>query len=271
MSQDTPNKENALKAPKQAILLAGGTSVCKLIENGLWDKIKDRFIIGINFTHKVFIPSMPIEPTLLTFRDTGCFYLRYLEKLKSIPLIVGKYHQELKEIKLPNTILLKDINGGLAGIWALNLAIRLMEQDSEIFILGMDCGGIPTVENLNYKMNGIPLELQDITNWKISKHCKGQFIKIDNKKYIIKSHWYQEEFTHKGISRLGFYYAKDRVEKYFGKFRNQSKVKIYNVSPYSRISSGIFPKIDYSTFFSKLNNNTYDQNLLREQIKMKLK
>lgn len=269
------NQNKGLIPPKQIIVLGGGFSVSEGISKGLWDRIKNHFVIGINFASPVFIPSMPFEPTILSFRDKEPFYERYKEELKSVPLIVGKWHKDLEGTKLPNTILLKNVYGGLAGVWSLNLVIKLLDEESEVFILGFDCGGVPTTDTLNYKMKGnIPLALQDVTNTKISEHCKQPIITIGDKKYQLKSHWYDGWFTHKGTSKLGFYYGgkkgKDRTEQHFGKFRN-SKYKVYNVSMISRIPESIIPKIDYSTFFSMLDKNTYNQSSLREWIKGRLR
>ena len=36
--------------PSQLIILGGGTSIKEGIEKGLWDKIKNRFVIGTNYS-----------------------------------------------------------------------------------------------------------------------------------------------------------------------------------------------------------------------------
>lgn len=60
-----------------------------------------------------------------------------------------------------------------------------------------------------------------------------------------------------------------RAGKDFGVYRDEKKIKIYNVSPKSHIN--IFDKISYEDFFKKLDKNTYNQDELRQHIKNKLK
>ena len=83
------------------------------------------------------------------------------------------------------------------------------------------------------------------------------------------THFYQGQVQHRGIGKTSWYDSKDRALKDFGVYANEHKVKIYNVSPNSKIST--FEKIDYDTFFSKLDTNLYDQNALREWIKYELR
>ena len=49
---------------------------------------------------------------------------------------------------------------------------------------------------------------------------------------------------------------------------NEQKIKIYNVSPLSKIP--VFEKINYTTFFNMLDKNIYNQEELREIIKQKI-
>jgi len=95
---------------------------------------------------------------------------------------------------------------------------------------------------------------------------QARIVDKSGKKYL--THFYQEELTHRGTGKINYYNAKDRAKKDFSVYKNEKKIRIYNVSPDSRIPT--FPKIDYSTFFKMLDKHTYDQNELREYIKEKL-
>ena len=222
----------------QLIIIGGGSSIAEGISLGLWEKLKYKFSIGTNYSYKVF-PS-----TCQTFVDSTFYNTQKLE-LEKLPLIIGQCRNV--KIKLPNTIVIpsnsvytRDLKGGihsakLTGIYSLSLAIYLLDE-GEIFLLGYDNGSINKA--------------------------------IDNNKRRI-THWYQGEIEHRGIGKCSYYDAKDRGKKDYGCFEHEKKIHIYNVSPLSKIN--VFEKIDYTTFFSKLDTNLYDQNKLREYIKTQLK
>lgn len=256
--------------PKQVIILSGGVSICEGIEKELWDKIRNKFILSTNFCHPVFLPSLKlanINPTALIFRDSDCFYTRYLEQLKEVPLIIGHWYSNLINIKLPNTILIKNIKNGITGVWALNFATKIMNEGDTIFILGQDVGGIPTTESLNFKIGNVPLALRDITEEKLSQYSKdGSFITINNRKYAVRSHWYDGEFSHKGTAKIGFYYEDNNPKKWYLPFK-KTKQKIYNVSSISQIPEDLIPKINYEQFFSMLLTENHNQTEIREKLR----
>jgi len=228
--------------PKQCILIGGGSSLKDGIHKYLWRKLKNNFVIGINYSYRYF-PN----PTILTFCDR-LFYNDHREELKKLPLIIGKDHAQLK--MLPNTIFLKtndskyyrDVRlgawkGALTGIFSLSLGIYLLDV-GQLFLLGFD--------------NGI------ISN---DKDSRGRKI----------THFYND-INHRGIGKTNYYDSiiKEKSRAYWDylPYAKEKKVKIFNVSLKSNIST--FPKISYDEFFKKMDNQTFDQNLLRQEIRKKL-
>jgi hypothetical protein len=226
--------------PNQLIILGGGVSVNAGIELDLWDKIKDHYVIGLNFSFKTF------NPTFTCFVDPISFYRTYKGDIFNLPLIVGRYSKDIVKDIWPNTILLKDAwiykrdcsegvyNIFLCGIFGLSLAIYLADKMGikDIFMLGIDGGMI----------------IED----------KDKFGKY-------RSHYYQDQFIHKGTGKIKTYHKDDAIHNMYKAFEQVKDINIYNVSPLSRILQ--FPKIDYLTFFDKLETTTYDQDLLRLDIK----
>lgn len=226
-----------LSNPKQCILLGGGSSLKEGLPLGLWDALKDRFTIGLNYSYKVF-PS-----TCQTFVDST-FYNTEKKELDKLPMIIG----QARNIKTKGSNLIplpcgttwdRTLNTGayssrLCGIYTLSLSIYLLDE-GEIFLLGYDNGSISKT--------------------------------LDDKKRRI-SHWYQGEIEHRGVGKCSYYDVKDRDEKDYGVYKQEQRIRIYNVSLQSNIR--IFPKISYDEFFKKLDTNRYNQDELRLLIKTKL-
>jgi hypothetical protein len=117
----------------QCIILGGGKSLEEGINNGLFQKIENKFVIGVNFAFKFF------NPTFTLFSDPISFYRTYYNEIKDLPLIVGRTVPDLQVKPYSNTIFLKpsihytrDLNCGLyhpflSGIGALSLAIYLLD------------------------------------------------------------------------------------------------------------------------------------------------
>lgn len=224
--------------PKQCILVGGGSSLEEGIEKGLWEKLNGKFTIGLNFSYNFF------SSTINTYVDSS-FYNANLEDIKKMPLIIGQ-GRNLKN-KQPNTIIIpsnsvynRDLKGGchsakLCGIYSLSLGIYLLDE-GDLFLLGYDLGAIKK--------------------------------ELDDKKRKI-THWYQGKKDHRGVGKVSYYEAKDRGEKDFGCFRQEKKIRIFNVSPLSKIN--VFPKLSYDEFFQKLDKEIYNQEDLRTFIREKLK
>jgi len=223
--------------PKEGIIIGGGSSLKEGIEKGLWEKIKNHFSIGTNYSYKFF------DSTLQVFVDSSFYNAQKIE-LERLPLIIGQCRNI--KVKLPNTLSIpanhiytRDLTGGihsakLSGIYALTLMIHLLSTGN-LYLLGFDNGAITK--------------------------------DLDSKKRKI-THWYQGQTEHRGVGKVSYYDTKDRGDKDFGCFKNENKVKIWNVSPLSKIN--VFEKIDYTTFFQKLNPEIFNQDELREYIKTKL-
>lgn len=227
-----------MNKPTQLVILGGGSSISEGISKELWDKLKDKFVIGINYSYRYFS-----NPTIQCFCDDK-FYKDEREQLKNLPLIIGKQHGQLHPE--PNTIMLKtkadkyrrDIRNGiwkssLTGIFALSLGIYLLDV-GEIFLLGYDYSGQ-------------------------GKDEKGRAV----------THFYQDDITHRGTGKINYYDSKGRADKDFGVYKDEKKIKIYNVSLNSRID--VFEKISYDDFFEKLGKKRYNQEELKDFVKERLK
>lgn len=254
---------------KQLIIIGGGTSKKEGLSKDLWSKLNGKLTFGLNYSYKCF------KSTVQMFVDE-LFYNEQHKELKTLSLIIGKFHKHIicykckgqKPMikscnhcnklgyipKFSNTIMLKDtINynrnlkkgvykSALVGLFALSIGIYLLNEGDEIYLLGYDFG------NLNNNRD---------------------------KKGRLFTHSYQGELEHRGIGKVSYYNSagkikgKIRADEDFGVFADEKKIKIYNVSPNSKIN--IFEKIDYDTFFNKLDKETFNQEELREWIKEKIR
>lgn len=242
---------------KQLIIIGGGATIQKGINKDLWNKLKDKWTIGLNYNFEDF------NSTLLCYVDRK-FYQENKIKLAKLPLVIGHLHN-IDGGVLSNTIMIKAVSkynrdvrkgcykGSLVGVYSLSLGIYLLDE-GEIFLLGYDYG---EMRKKDYeKMVGSPEELKAL----IVKDKSGKPI----------THYYQGRIKHRGIGKINYYNSKDRASQDFGIFKNEKKVKIYNVSLISKIPEAIFEKISYNEFFKKLDNKKYNQNDLRLMIKEKL-
>lgn len=239
--------ENNLNKPKQVVILGGGASIKEGIQRGLWDKLQDKFTIGTNFSFNYFLSTIQTYVDY-AFYEIGDYSFsqnqqkEHVNKLSTLPLIIGKKHDKLK--KLDNTIMLqtndvkyyRDIklgiyNSCLVGIFALSLGIYLLDE-GQIFLLGFD------------------------------GDSSGKM--INNKP---ETHFYND-IIHRGSGKVDWYYTEGNLEKNFKPFLQETKCHIYNVSLKSRIN--IFPKLSYSGFFEKLDKEIFSQEELRKEIRRKL-
>ena len=219
---------------KQIIIIGGGSSIKEEIDKGLWNRLKGKWTIGLNYSYNFF------NSTMLCYADSN-FYNEESkkEKFQNLPLIIGKEHSQLKI--LPNTMTLKtndvkyfrDVKLGcyksnLCGIFALSLAIYLLDE-GEIYLLGYDYGATKRTKD-------------------------GRAL----------THFYQGKINHRGIGNVNYFDTIGRADKDFGVYQNESKVHIYNVSLESKIT--IFPKLSYAGFFDKLDNQQYNQKVLKQFI-----
>lgn len=240
----------------QIIIIGGGTSIKEGISKELWNKIKDKFVIGINYSYRYFS-----NPTFQCFVDDK-FYNENYEKMKNIGLIIG--NKKPVKNQLSSTILLpsiskyyRDIKHGvykssLSGLFALSLAIYLLDE-GEIFLLGYDYGEMRKSDFTKFMKNCVEL---------------GK-IMVKDKKNRALTHFYQGDIEHRGIGKINYYNANKRADRDFGVYAKENKVKIYNVSKTSKITT--FSTLTYEEFFKKINKEKFNQDELRNNIKRKLK
>jgi len=247
--------------PNQITLLGGGSSIRYLgaIDNGLFTFLQDKFTIGINYSYKFVNTTcnLGIDETL--YNDPI-----HHEEIKNLPLWIGKEHKSLKQ-RETNSIFLKpskkydrDLKEGvyrasLSGIFALSLVIKLLnasvegiKNQPEIYLLGYD----------------------------YSPYIKDGKVLLDSQGKPI-SHWYQEEFRHRGTGKVSWYNqtGEDKIntkrapyaDLEFRPFKDESKVKIYNVGGTSRIPH--FEHISYDRFFRQLFNKIDSQDKVRKELK----
>lgn len=243
--------------PRQIIILGGGASVRYFggIDKGLFSFLKDKFVIGVNYSHKFVETTCNLGVDENLYNDDHAH-----EEIARLPLWIGKEHRDLTR-REPNSIFFKpakvynrDLDGGiykstLSGIFALSLAIKLAnlgQESPEIYLLGYDYG---------------PL-----------KH-DGKIVRGKDKKPL--THWYQESFTHRGTRKISWYQQSgvDKETKLrlayaeleFKPFAAEKKVKIFNVCPSSMIP--VFPKIGYEEFFTSALTTVHNQEAVRNELR----
>ena len=249
--------------PNELIIIGGGASIKEGLSLGLHDKLKDCFTCGLNYAFNYF------TCTYHCFVDKD-FYKKQQPNLAKLPLLIGKsggYNPMANTIDLPTaTRYYRNLQGGtyspdLTGLFALSLGIYLIDTGT-IYLLGYDFGGYHTS---NIEDTPLTMANKDI-------------LALDPRKRPI-THFYQGDFNHRGIAKTSYYNAKKRPRDKFMPFikdkTNKEKIKIYNVSPTSRIPNEIFEKIDYKTFFEKLDTGcdgkcNHNMIEIRKSIRQKL-
>jgi hypothetical protein len=224
----------------ECIVWGGGTSISEGISLGLKEQLKNKFVLGCNFSFHHF------EPTCIVFHDkkvwTGQllgYNNPYINKqhrdlIQKFPLCITPESSHISPkqnniISIPKTHLYA---GLLTGEFAIALASYLLNENGNLFILGYD--------------------------WT-----------QNTKEEKVETHYYPDtEINHKG-QHLTQHYDTHDAGKVFRRFLNlNNNLKIYNVSPNSNIPT--FKKITYPEMFSLLNKETYNQDELRKYIKEKL-
>ena len=247
------------------IILGGGSSVIEGIDNNLFEKIQNKYVIGLNYSYRY------IKTTINMFIDWK-FYESEQQGLNKLPLVIG---QKLREIKNPsknihlltaNNKYQRNLEKGvykstLCGLFSLSFAIWLLDVGT-IYLLGFDYGSGKDKSSF-----GVPYDKNKIiTHWTQCREFKNIYT---GKNEII---------PHRGFGKVNWYEAKHtlengkqitRAEHEFNVYANETKVKIYNVSLESKIPT--FPKISYDEFFKKLNKKDFNQAILRYNTLEKLK
>jgi len=220
---------------REIIIIGAGYSVKEGIELGLWNKIKGKDILTINFCYR-FLPFLPTgiiwgddsvwikcEDSLSVLSNYGVkLYSRKCEKYNKYPFIKQIRVEDEGHNILPFTddkgLELNSIymgRCGFTGLMALSLACAL--KYDIIYLLGYDFGIIDYKENNTHWYR----ELDD---------------KINCGAYGIKSVYFDGDKPRHEISDFNVY--------------KTSKAKIYNFSPLSNIE--VFEKLSYNQFFNKI-------------------
>lgn len=219
---------------KQVILLGAGSSVKEGIRMNLFEKIKDKNVWSLNFAYL----TLPFLPRRQLWIDAS-FFNNNIDSLQELSRkgvgMYAKYHtrqarisdihqyQVTKERKYyqgkegisKNLLFIGEM--GLTGIFALSLAIA--EGYGVIFVLGFDFGGvIPGSNQTHYYQNDIQVISAGVGRPEIYLNKQGM--------------------------------VRNEVKDFEVFAREETDVKIYNVSPQSNIP--YFEKIDYETFFNKI-------------------
>ncbi len=245
----------------QIFIIGGGHSIKTLIEQGLWDKLKNTFTIGVNYSFRDF------DSTILSTADFGFYEGKVAQKLEqhprkkislwnkkvydpsfyaeltNVPLIVAPNREDMMGKRLSNTMFLpysthiyhgkesflKGIySANLSGLWAIGVAIELLRRKGQIFLLGFDFGDL------------------------------GQ-----------GTHYY-EHSNHRGVGYTKWYDKElFRVNSHFECWLQEKDIKIYNVSLSSKITC--LSKYTSDTFFTKIKELPESQVALRNQIRYFLK
>lgn len=226
--------------------------------------IRYNYSIGLNHFFQ-----FGCKTTFVSFVDSG-FYEDNYNEISKLPLVLGQRSPVLQrhnhDIAHPNTILLKKSNAykglesftegiytvHLVGIWALTVAITLGFK--EIYLLGYDCC---VVNGQTHFYQGV-VDLKRKTDLCVRNKKVGErlFYRGIGKKQTKKG----ERFRTSTYNR-----PENLNNQWFEPFKDLKDIKIYNVSPESKIE--LFEKIDYDSFYSKVTNNHVDQNEARSDIK----
>lgn len=255
---------------QQIVIIGGGSSIKEGIEMGLWDHLKDKWTIGINFIYNYFTPTA-LCCTDVDFYNFGDVHWtkeqqkRHRKSLKDQELILMNNHPGIKE-KLDNTVLINAVGGqyyqdiskgcyktSLSGIFALSLAVYFLNEGDEIYMLGFDYGEKRNKDYERFSTSKVTLD-------RISEKKDGKYV----------THFY-DDIEHHGMGKINYYNQKGRAYMDFGPYMGLDKVKIYNVSLISKIPSDIFPKIGYNTLFNKLQDVEHPQVDFRGYMRKKLK
>lgn len=232
---------NNLVIPKEAIIIGGGASISEGVSLGLASKLENKCVIALNYAYKYF------PHTMLVFIDKEFYKTSNITRnpdiyneLKSEPLIVGTHHPEIQKALHANTIIVTQSSEHARG--------KSLEKG---FYSGALCG-IFALSLVTFLLNYEGIIYLLGYDWtKLSKD----------------THFYND-IKHRGIGYSNYYQTHD-ADNYFRAFKNESKLKIYNVSLNSNIES--FEKIPYEYMFTLLNDTSYNQDELREMIRSKLK
>jgi len=254
-----------IKMQNRVCIIGSGNSLQCGLNKGIQKLLKNEITFTLNEEFRFF------DSTVEIFGDWTFYKCRY-DLLKNHPMIVGRWdfhigteNRETKELyceKLPQLILLPSCSkylgqdswkkgfysGVLCGLFTLTLVIAL--GFDEIFILGFD----------GKMINGKTHHYEGLEGF-------GNFVNEEGQPRtgvgLKKGVYNTSVFNRK---------PKDFNQNYWDKYKDElKKIKIYNVSPESKITT--FPKINYDEFISIIKNNpsNINQTKIRQEIRTYIK
>ena len=249
--------------PKKRIIICGGGNSIpfddeKGLDSRLSDFLRNEYTIGLNLWYKY-----ASQTTINTWADWQ-FYRQNLGELKHLPLCVGKYDPSLFRLDLiqENTITIPFCsnywgldswspdfqegknkwekgfyNPNLVGMFALTLAIALGFE--EIYLLGYDCCEVKG--KTHFYQNIVDLSEKRDGEKTLVHYGVGKTRVTNNRTGITKE-----------VYNTGTYNNSDKQfnERWIPFEQELSRIKIFNVSPESRID--VFKKLTYDEFYAIL-------------------
>lgn len=218
---------------KQLIIIGGGKSINLGLQEGLKEQIANRFVIGCNLAFKFF------ETTLTCYVDHR-FWRQYYDELSKLFLTISRTQASIEPA---NNLILLPVSNQYKGRHSFEQGIY-SGYLTGMFALTI---GIQLLKKGEIYLLGY--------DHRSSYDSNGN---IDNNFHNDKSL----------IQRLDYNNDLNKANKLYNPFIKEKSIKIYNVSPESNID--VFEKIDYQTFFNKLDNNFINQIELRRNIRRQL-
>jgi hypothetical protein len=208
---------------KSVILVGGGASIKEGIELGLWEKIKGQEIWSINFAFLTmpYLPNREVWTDISFFKNNIDILQRLYYQGVSCHAKLHHKYADIPEIKTYETtrepVYSKEKmfigRMGLSGFFALSLAVK--NNYDVVYLLGYDFGSKTT--NTHYYQDSLNVSSTGVGHPELYRNHHGE--------------------------------VKEEVKDF--ELFLQYPTKIYNVSLESKIP--YFEKIDYPTFFSKIN------------------
>jgi len=217
---------------KQCIIIGGGKSINEGIEKNLWTKLRDKFTIGCNYA----------------YRYLDCTILTYVDK---------KFQNENKEDLIKHnlriSVLSNDMEQLHGGYYFHNLEIYRKDKPFNYGIYRKYLTGIWSL-SIAIKLLG-----------RGEIFLLGFDCKTDKKKDINDNNFHGINVEKQVVD---YDKTKGKINRYLRPFESETDCKIYNVCPDSNINT--FEKINYDSFFEKLNGEVFNQDELRMNIRSEI-
>jgi hypothetical protein len=244
----------------RCIIVGSGSSLREGVSLGLIPLLKNEVVFSLNDNIRFFKPTVAVFGDWTAYRDRFKLFSNHPLTIGRFDMHIGRTIEGATPCPKHDSLILLQGSGKyhgdeglskglysavLTGAFTLNLAIRLGFK--EIYLLGFD----------NCAINGQ-------THWYQNVEGAGQFTDYEGKPYTgvgkKENGEYNTAFYNKDDVQLNLLWEPFQIE--------MDKVKIYNVSPQSRIS--VFPKIDYSTLICALFPQMINQEEAQKEIRQLL-